>query len=107
MRDKQELISKPLKEDIVAYEHNINGGMVRVYVGAGHELDGKFVPLPMQTYEIYEIVDADYRDLMSDNGGNFRKDDLWKYIDRCRRGEDCRTIQRLRMQGLTGRNNNG
>lgn len=92
-------------EDIVSFEHQVDR-FVRVLVGKGIVVEGKFQPLPSQTYESFTISDSpaqinsmtdevikeaqlDYQELMSayptwspqKPAGVFRKEDLWHFVD--------------------------
>jgi len=94
-----------ITEDIVSFEYQVDR-FVRVLVGKGTVVEGKFQPFPNQTYEAFTILDTpgqtnsmtgevikeaqlDYQELMSNNptwapnkpGGVFRKEDLWHFVD--------------------------
>lgn len=78
------------KEEIIEYTHNL-GGIVRCLVGHGEEDEnGNFIPTPSQNYEVYELTDVAYQELMAANAetkkpaGVFRKEDLWGFIDGAR-----------------------
>lgn len=73
-------------EDIVAYEHALGSGFVRVLVGFGTIMpDGSFLPAPEQNYENFLIQGSDYETLMAGTdtkpAGVFRKDDLWPFVN--------------------------
>ena len=87
------------KEEIIEYTHNL-GGIVRCLVGHGEEDEsGKFIPTPSQNYEVYEITEAAYEELMAANTetgkpkGTFRKEDLWAFIDGTRETRLARAQQ--------------
>jgi len=73
-------------EDIVAYEHHLSGKFVRVLVGFGTAMpDGSFVSAENQNYESYMIQGVAYDSLIAASdakpAGNFRKNDLWPFVD--------------------------
>jgi hypothetical protein len=79
-------------EDIVLFEHKVNT-FVRILLGRGTVVDGKFQVFPDQNYDVIMIVDGhislDYTELMSANpswapnkpAGVFRQEDLWHFVD--------------------------
>lgn len=74
------------EEDIISYEHHIQGRFVRVLVGHGSIMpDGSFSASIEQNYENIMIQDEAYDSLLSENDtkpqGVFRKDDLWEFVD--------------------------
>ena len=80
--------AQTVREDIRSIEE-YTGEMVRVLVGEVTP-EGAFV-VPQQ-FEIYEIKDADFDELMSAGpawalnkpAGTYRNEDLWIFIDRQR-----------------------
>lgn len=83
-------------QEIQSYDHNV-GNYVRVLVGTGKEIDGKFefdMPQQFQTYfiadkperfavmtgQILEAAVTDYTDLMA--MGGITLESLWTIIDR-------------------------
>ena len=84
-----EIEYQPDQEEIVKYEWEA-GGMVRVWVGVGKDVGGAFEQIQSQEPEQVDIILADYAELMQEDiptgkpGGTFRKNDLWKFVDRDR-----------------------
>jgi hypothetical protein len=83
---------------IQSFDHNI-GNYVRVLVGVGQIVDGKFVfdvPQQFQTYFIADVPErvnpmtgqiltegiTDYTDLLAMGNGNVTIENLWTIIDR-------------------------
>ena len=102
----QTIPQQTVVEDIVNIDHNL-GNFVRLMVGKGVEIDGKFDLLPNQNLETIVIVNipggitnedgtktdiVDYQELLSANptwaptkpAGVFRKEDLWHFVDTIR-----------------------
>lgn len=92
MRQKPVRVSGT-QEDIVRYEVDLLNNVVRVFLAHGdpdkNDPD-KFVVTPSQTWEVIEISTQDYEDLLKEKpeinkpAGNFRKNDLWEFIDKIR-----------------------
>jgi hypothetical protein len=99
----QTIPQQTVVEDIVNIDHNL-GNFVRLMIGKGVEIDGKFQLLPSQTLETIVIANipngtinedgtktdiVDYQELLSANpswspqkpAGVFRKEDLWHFVD--------------------------
>lgn len=101
----QVIPQQTITEEIVSFEHNING-FVRVLIGKGKVIDNQFELSPNQTLETVLIINSptsissltgevvpseypDYDELLSANPawapqkpqGVFRKEDLWHFID--------------------------
>lgn len=80
--------SKTITEEIRAIEDYTNE-KVRVTVGSVDE-NGVFIH--PQNFEVYDIVGDDYAELVSDGpewapgkpAGTYRRDDLWRFIDKLR-----------------------
>jgi hypothetical protein len=87
-----------METKIQSFDHNI-GNFVRVLVGVGETIDGKFVfsvPQQFQTYFIADIPGrvnpmtgqvlseaiTDYTDLLEMGNGNVTIENLWIIIDR-------------------------
>ncbi len=93
-------------EDIISFEHNQVNSFVKVLVGKGQTVNGKFEPFPSQSYEAITIINVpgltnsmtgevvkqehmDYDELLSEHpawaptkpAGVFRKEDLWHFVD--------------------------
>lgn len=85
-------------EDIAEYYHNVVTGNVKVSVGVGVLQEGVFKFLQPQTYETYEISGDSYEQLIAADEktgkpyGNFRKDDLWDYIDQIRQNTTVEAV---------------
>lgn len=85
-------------EEIKSYDYNVNN-FIRVLVGIGNVVDGKFVFNLPQQYQTYIIEDVpEFKDPMTGTivrtaindlsnllaeypNGSFAVDDLWPYID--------------------------
>jgi len=99
----QTIPQQTVVEDIVNIDHNL-GNFVRLMIGKGVEIDGKFQLLPSQTLETIVIANipngtinedgtktdiVDYQELLSPYptwspqkpAGVFRKEDLWHFVD--------------------------
>ena len=79
-------------------------GVVRVAVSKGYKnAKGEFYPYPGQQPEVYQILQGDFQSLMSKKGKKpkdvFRKDDLWEYIDKIRKGQGAEAINQITQHG--------
>lgn len=85
-REVQQLIADD--EDIVLIEHNLSTEVIRVGVGFGITMNGKFQPIADQNYEVCIIQGNEYMQLMATTDtkpeGVFRPADLWPFIDQAR-----------------------
>lgn len=77
-------------EEIISYEHVI-GSSVRVVIAYGTTDDnGVFIPDEGQNYEVRYFHGNEYDEVMAEDAASgkpsnqFRKDDLWKHIDKDR-----------------------
>lgn len=105
----QTIPQQTVVEDLISFEHHQVNDFVKVLVGRGQTINGKFEPFPSQAYESITIIDSpgltnsttgevvkqehmDYQELMSANpnwaptkpAGVFRKEDLWHFVDTIR-----------------------
>lgn len=89
-------------EEIVEFTWNATG-ILRIVVAPGHNVDGKFIPLPNAQAQQFTVMWEDYQEFFesvvadeTDKGrpsGAIFVDDLWKFVDRCRAQKDAATVR--------------
>ena len=99
MRKAAKVDPTEVYEDIVEYVWHVSG-IVRVSVAKGWMEEGEFRTFPSQNLEMHQIMYEDYEELMAEKGskpkGEFRKEDLWEFVDRVRSGTDALTRREAR-----------